>query len=223
LRVDYSQYVLGLRLNLFVAAGPTLAGLLWFVYTQRRDRASHGSDRAPVAAPGVGRRWWVLRKDRGAQRGYLPVTASSATPVQTVEVFWRPGCPYCSTLRRALARKGVAATWRDIWDDEDARGFVRSVNGGCETVPTVRVGTTVLTNPSGAQVARAAGVAGGRSTAEGLSSGRNRAALRLVSWLPPAALVALSVVLDAHGDVGLSWAVDPFAVAAWWFTRPLRR
>jgi len=62
-------------------------------------------------------------------------------------------------LRRALARRGVAATWRDIWDDEDARGFVRSVNGGCETVPTVRVGATVLTNPSGTQVARAAGVA----------------------------------------------------------------
>lgn len=114
-------------------------------------------------------------------------------------------------------------TWRDIWDDEDARGFVRSVNGGCETVPTVCVGTTVLTNPSGAQVARAAGVVGGRSAAEGLSSGRNRAALRLGSWLPAAALVVFSVVLDARGDVGLSWAVDPFAVAAWWFTRPLRR
>ncbi|MGI8523371.1 MAG: glutaredoxin domain-containing protein, partial [Nocardioides sp.] len=66
----------------------------------------------------------VCRKDRGAQRGFLPVTASSATPVQAVEVFWRPGCPYCSMLRRGLARRGVAATWRDIWDDEDARGFV---------------------------------------------------------------------------------------------------
>lgn len=109
------------------------------------------------------------------------MTASSATPVQAVEVFWRPGCPYCSMLRRGLARRGVAATWRDIWDDEDARGFVRSVNGGCETVPTVRVGTTVLTNPSGAQVARAAGVAVRRARGARPRAGRDRAALRVVS------------------------------------------
>ena len=36
LRVDYSQYFLGLRLNFFVASGMTLAGLAWFAYTQRR-------------------------------------------------------------------------------------------------------------------------------------------------------------------------------------------
>ncbi len=125
-------------------------------------------------------------------------------------------------LRRGLARRGVAATWRDIWDDEDARGFVRSVNGGCETVPTVRVGTTVLTNPSGAQVARAAGLAVRRARGVRPRAGRDRAALRVVSWLPVAVLVVLSVVLDAHGHAGLNWAVDPFAVAAWWFTRPLR-
>ena len=111
-------------------------------------------------------------------------------------------------------------TWRDIWDDEDARGFVRSANGGCETVPTVRVGTTVLTNPSGAQVARAAGVAARR--ARGARAGRDRVALRVVSWSPAAVLVALSVVLDAQGHAGLSWAVDLFAVAGWWFTRPVR-
>lgn len=44
--------------------------------------------------------------------------------------------------------------WHNIWDDEQARAFVRSVNNGDETVPTVRVGPTTLTNPSGAQVAR---------------------------------------------------------------------
>lgn len=36
LRLDYSQYFLGLRLNFFVATGMTLAGLAWFTYTQRR-------------------------------------------------------------------------------------------------------------------------------------------------------------------------------------------
>ncbi len=71
----------------------------------------------------------------------------------TPEVFWRPGCPFCSGLRRDLRRRGIEAEWRNIWSDEQARAFVRSANGGDETVPTVRVGTVVLTNPSGAEVA----------------------------------------------------------------------
>jgi len=40
LRVDYSQYFFGLRLNLFVATGMVLVGLGWFAYSQlhHRDR-----------------------------------------------------------------------------------------------------------------------------------------------------------------------------------------
>jgi prolipoprotein diacylglyceryl transferase len=40
LRVDYSQYFLGLRLNFFVAGGMTLVGLGWFAYTQLHHRHS---------------------------------------------------------------------------------------------------------------------------------------------------------------------------------------
>jgi prolipoprotein diacylglyceryl transferase len=40
LRVDYSQHFLGLRLNLFVAAALTVAGLTWFAYTQRHHNDS---------------------------------------------------------------------------------------------------------------------------------------------------------------------------------------
>lgn len=69
------------------------------------------------------------------------------------EVFWRPGCPYCTMLRRDLSRRGIDATWRNIWEDDEARHYVRSVNRGNETVPTVRVGERTLTNPSGGQVA----------------------------------------------------------------------
>ncbi len=76
--------------------------------------------------------------------------ASSAIVVQ---VYWRPGCPYCRRLRRALTRRGIDAQWHNIWDDEAARSFVRQANRGDETVPTVRVGQLVLTNPSGEQVA----------------------------------------------------------------------
>ncbi len=71
-----------------------------------------------------------------------------------VEVFWRPGCPFCLALRTGLALRGVRATWRNIWQDEDAAAVVRAHNGGNETVPTVRIGSTVLTNPSAGAVRR---------------------------------------------------------------------
>jgi prolipoprotein diacylglyceryl transferase len=40
LRVDSSQYFLGLRLNMYIAAALTLAGAAWFVAIQRRGRSS---------------------------------------------------------------------------------------------------------------------------------------------------------------------------------------
>lgn len=76
-------------------------------------------------------------------------SAGEAAPV-AVQVYWRPGCPYCRRLRRALRRYRIQAQWHNIWDDEQARRFVREANGGAETV---RIGRTMLTNPSGAQVA----------------------------------------------------------------------
>lgn len=69
-----------------------------------------------------------------------------------VEVLWRPGCPFCMKLRVGLALRGVRATWRNIWEDPEALAVVRAHNQGNETVPTVRVGSTLLTNPSAGQV-----------------------------------------------------------------------
>lgn len=70
-----------------------------------------------------------------------------------LEVFWRPGCAYCIALRRTLRRYDVPATWRNIWSDDEARETVRAVNRGDETVPTVRVGATTVTNPSWRELA----------------------------------------------------------------------
>ncbi len=39
IRVDSSAYFLGLRLNFFIAVAVTMAGLAWFVFTQRRGGA----------------------------------------------------------------------------------------------------------------------------------------------------------------------------------------
>ncbi len=135
-----------------------------------------------------------------------------------VEVFWRPGCPYCSALRRTLDRHQVSATWRNIWTDESARSFVRSVNAGNETVPTVRIGARTLTNPSWAQLDKLLGDGPWRHQVR-----RASPTLSIVSWVPVVALIAASLVLAAAGHDGLSWGVDALAVAAWWFTRPLRR
>ncbi|HLI02221.1 MAG TPA: glutaredoxin domain-containing protein [Acidimicrobiales bacterium] len=66
---------------------------------------------------------------------------------QLATVYWRPGCYFCNRLFRHLDKAGVTVERRNIWEDEEARGFVRAHNDGCETVPTVAVAGRVLTNP----------------------------------------------------------------------------
>jgi mycoredoxin len=74
-------------------------------------------------------------------------TDSSDTP-QAIEVYWRPGCGYCDRLLRTLRDAEVTVRLHNIWEDDDARQFVRRHNRGNETVPTVAVGSDVMTNPS---------------------------------------------------------------------------
>ena len=66
--------------------------------------------------------------------------------------YWRPGCGFCSMLRRRLESAGVSLDERDIWEDDEAAAFVRSVARGNETVPTVVVGGQALVNPSAERV-----------------------------------------------------------------------
>lgn len=75
---------------------------------------------------------------------------ASAPP--TVEVMWRPGCPFCGSLRRGLRRAGVATIEHNIWSSPEAVARVRGATGGDETVPTVFVGDQALVNPSPRQV-----------------------------------------------------------------------
>lgn len=69
-----------------------------------------------------------------------------------VHVYWRPGCMFCSMLRRGLDRAGVETVDHDIWDDPEAAAVVRDHAGGDETVPTVVVGGVGLVNPTAGQV-----------------------------------------------------------------------
>ena len=58
-------------------------------------------------------------------------------------------CGYCSRLKSQLDREGIAYTEVNIEQDEEAADFVMSVNGGNQTVPTIRFDDgSALTNPS---------------------------------------------------------------------------
>jgi mycoredoxin len=62
-------------------------------------------------------------------------------------------CGYCFRLKTALTSAGIPYTEVDIEQDPAAAEFVRSVNGGNQTVPTVKfVDGSALTNPNAAQV-----------------------------------------------------------------------
>jgi mycoredoxin len=62
-------------------------------------------------------------------------------------------CGYCFRLKSQLEREGIGFEVVDIERDGAAADYVMSVNGGNQTVPTVRFPDgSALTNPSIAQV-----------------------------------------------------------------------
>jgi glutaredoxin len=77
---------------------------------------------------------------------------------ETVTMFWRPGCGFCAMLERGLLNAGVEFERRNIWDDPEAAEFVRTMNNGNETVPTVVIGTDVYSNPTTARILARLGV-----------------------------------------------------------------
>jgi prolipoprotein diacylglyceryl transferase len=65
LRIDYSQYILGMRLNFWIALIGTLAGLTWFVVIQRGWRVRRGEAAASeTSASRKGRRKSVAAQRR---------------------------------------------------------------------------------------------------------------------------------------------------------------
>lgn len=76
-----------------------------------------------------------------------------SAPPDAVHYYWRPGCPFCTMLRRGLDQAGIPTVEHNIWDDPDAAAAVRSHANGNETVPTVVVGDVGMVNPSTRQVA----------------------------------------------------------------------
>ena len=85
--------------------------------------------------------------------GHRPTSVSAAEGARAaadgqVVIYWRRGCPFTKRLQLVLGKRGSRAVWVDIWADSDAAAYVRSVNNGNETVPTVVIAGQPQTNPS---------------------------------------------------------------------------
>ena len=62
-------------------------------------------------------------------------------------------CGYCFRLKKVLKAEGISFKEVDIEANPSAAEFVASVNGGNQTVPTLKFADGLtLTNPSGAEV-----------------------------------------------------------------------
>ena len=72
-----------------------------------------------------------------------------------VVVYWRKGCPFCKRLQLVLGKRVRDVVWVDVWADEEASAWVRSVNDGDEVVPTVVIDGEPHTNPPPRQVVAA--------------------------------------------------------------------
>ncbi len=132
-----------------------------------------------------------------------------------LDVYWRPGCPYCATLRRSLEQAQVAARWHDIWQSDVDRARVVAATGGDETVPTVFIGNTALVNPRFPELLDAIQRQAPHLAAQAPLGAGRPTALHLLQWVAVGALIATSFSLDLTGHSAASWGVDPVAVAAW--------
>jgi mycoredoxin len=72
---------------------------------------------------------------------------------ESLTMYTTTWCAYCRRLKSQLAAEGIEMAEVNIEEDPGAADFVMSVNGGCQTVPTVVFPDgSALTNPSVAAV-----------------------------------------------------------------------
>jgi glutaredoxin len=78
--------------------------------------------------------------------------ATEQTPTH-IDLYWRPGCGFCSSLRGQLDKLGIERVEHNIWDEPQKAQTVRDYANGNETVPTVVVGGVGMVNPSARDLA----------------------------------------------------------------------
>jgi mycoredoxin len=83
----------------------------------------------------------------------VPILSTHREDPPMLTMYSTPWCGYCHRLKSQLDREGIAYEVVDIEQDPEAAKFVMSVNGGNQTVPTMRFDDgSALTNPSIVQV-----------------------------------------------------------------------
>lgn len=110
--------------------------------------ASDGEIRAAIITGAIGAAltWWFAPWQGGRTTTHREAIAERGTGPQVI-IYWRPACIYCARLKGRLGKHGKKAIWVNIWQDLEAAAYVRSVNDGNETVPTVVIGEQTHTNP----------------------------------------------------------------------------
>jgi glutaredoxin len=136
-----------------------------------------------------------------------------------LEVYWRPGCSACTSLRLALNDAGVTATWRNIRQDPMAATWVRSVAGGNETVPTVAYGDQVAVAPRPDRVIEDLRLANPELP---IRPYRAWPPLRIAQWAAIIALLVASEALNLAGHTALSWCADGVAILVFLAIRSIR-
>jgi glutaredoxin len=79
--------------------------------------------------------------------------ADESPTATQIDLYWRPGCGFCSSLRRQLDKLGIERVEHNIWDEPSKAEIVRHHANGSETVPTLVVGGVGMVNPSASAVA----------------------------------------------------------------------
>ena len=125
----------------------TGTAVLWFALN--RGDGGLGSLIVPGILGGVALASSPLLKRRSVSHDAALVTD------RAVVIYHRPGCSFCIRMKAMLGTVGRNAVWVDIWDDDEAAAFVRSLNDGNETVPTVVIDGKPHTNPSPSLVRKA--------------------------------------------------------------------
>lgn len=136
------------------------------------------------------------------------VTAEQPSKVTEIELYWRPGCTFCTILRRALRRTGLPVREVNIWADPAAAARVRAAAGGNETVPTVFVGPHAMVNPDVTQVLAAAREHAPELVSEARPSSPARNPLLV------AVVFAVLWVLLAASEPATTYHLAPLLVAA---------
>ncbi|MGB3736098.1 MAG: glutaredoxin domain-containing protein [Ilumatobacter sp.] len=80
------------------------------------------------------------------------MSTDTQTPNQ-IDLYWRPGCGFCSSLRGQLDKLGIERVEHNIWDEPQKASVVREHANGNETVPTVVIGGVGMVNPSPGELA----------------------------------------------------------------------